>query len=453
VVHRDIKPENVLLQDGRALVADFGIALAVNTVAGSRMTETGMSLGTPHYMSPEQAMGERVLDGRTDIYALGCVLYEMLTGEPPFTGPTAHAIVGTVMTERAAPPSSRRDTVPPWLDQVVRTALEKLAADRYPTAARLIDALEKGPAASSTAWPRVERGRILTTVITAGVAAVAGGVAVRLISRPPVSPPTFAALLPPPGRQFAVGNFFGALSPDGRRFAFVSTSSTGDRQLWLQDLGESHADSMPRTAGAAAPFWAPDGRSVAYVARGKLWRLDLDGSPPRALCEAPLAIGGAWGRHGDLVVTFAREIRLGRADSGECATRPGDSLPQGVSWTPTFFPGGCRFLLTSNASTTGLVGTVARSGLRAAFPGVGMARLIVPNVMVYSPSQTNHLLAQRIDLDRLVLLGQPLTIDTRLRNGFAFMTFTASTRAVLYLRPPLGGPRRSRCPGFRLTAT
>ena len=109
VIHRDIKPENILLQDGHALVADFGIALAAATDGGTRMTETGMSLGTPRYMSPEQAMGERALDARSDIYALGCVLYEMLAGEPPFTGPTAQAIVAKVLTEKPAPIIPRRD--------------------------------------------------------------------------------------------------------------------------------------------------------------------------------------------------------------------------------------------------------------------------------------------------------------------------------------------------------
>ena len=103
VVHRDIKPENILLHDGRALVADFGIALAASKASGSRMTETGMSLGTPHYMSPEQAMGEREITARSDVYALGAVLYEMLTGDPPFTGSTAQAIVARVVTEAPRP--------------------------------------------------------------------------------------------------------------------------------------------------------------------------------------------------------------------------------------------------------------------------------------------------------------------------------------------------------------
>ena len=108
IIHRDIKPENILLQGDHALVADFGIALAASRADGTgRMTETGMSLGTPHYMSPEQALGERTLDARTDIYALGCVLYEMLMGEPPFTGPTAQAILAKVMKDDADPCDAR----------------------------------------------------------------------------------------------------------------------------------------------------------------------------------------------------------------------------------------------------------------------------------------------------------------------------------------------------------
>ncbi|HSE47028.1 MAG TPA: serine/threonine-protein kinase, partial [Gemmatimonadales bacterium] len=119
VIHRDIKPENILLHDGSALVADFGIALAVSSAGGSRMTETGMSLGTPTYMSPEQAMGEREVTARSDIYELGCVIYEMLIGEPPFTGPTAQAIVAKVVTETPRPLLLQRHTIPPHVEAAV----------------------------------------------------------------------------------------------------------------------------------------------------------------------------------------------------------------------------------------------------------------------------------------------------------------------------------------------
>ncbi|HTS88932.1 MAG TPA: serine/threonine-protein kinase [Gemmatimonadales bacterium] len=149
VIHRDIKPENILLHDGSALVADFGIALAVSrSDGGTRMTETGMSLGTPHYMSPEQAMGEREITAKSDVYALGCVTYEMLVGEPPFTGPTAQAIIARVMTEEARSLTLQRRSIPPHVEAAVQTALAKLPADRFATAAQFADALAgHGPAA------------------------------------------------------------------------------------------------------------------------------------------------------------------------------------------------------------------------------------------------------------------------------------------------------------------
>src|SRR5512140_3688015 len=132
VVHRDIKPENILLHGGHAMVADFGIALAASrSEGGTRMTETGMSLGTPFYMAPEQAMGGREITPKADIYALGCVLYEMLTAEPPFTGATAQAVIARVMTEEPRSLTLQRRSIPPHVEAACRAALEKLPADRF----------------------------------------------------------------------------------------------------------------------------------------------------------------------------------------------------------------------------------------------------------------------------------------------------------------------------------
>ncbi|MGB7212386.1 MAG: serine/threonine-protein kinase, partial [Gemmatimonadales bacterium] len=157
VIHRDIKPENILLHDGRALVADFGIALAASKAGSTRMTETGMSLGTPHYMSPEQAMGEREITPRSDVYALGCVLYEMLCGEPPFSGPTAQAIVAKVLTEEPRPLIPKRHTIPPQVEAAVLTALEKLPADRFASAAEFVAALERPATDLPSAHPGAGR--------------------------------------------------------------------------------------------------------------------------------------------------------------------------------------------------------------------------------------------------------------------------------------------------------
>ena len=141
VIHRDIKPENILLHDGQALVADFGIALAVRAAGGIRFTETGISLGTPDYMSPEQATADRELDGRSDIYSLGCVAYEMLAGEPPHTGPSAQAVIARIITEPAPPLQRARSSVPRHIESAIHRALQRLPADRFQSVAQFADAL------------------------------------------------------------------------------------------------------------------------------------------------------------------------------------------------------------------------------------------------------------------------------------------------------------------------
>src|ERR1043166_9706252 len=141
VIHRDLKPENILLNEGQPMVADFGIALAVSKAGGNRITQTGLSLGTPQYMSPEQATGDRAIDGRTDIYSLGAVLYEMLTGEAPHTGTTAQAIIARVLTDRPRSVRASRDTVPLHIEAAIDLALAKLPADRFATGHEFADAL------------------------------------------------------------------------------------------------------------------------------------------------------------------------------------------------------------------------------------------------------------------------------------------------------------------------
>jgi len=143
VVHRDIKPENILVLAGHAVVSDFGIARAIDAAAeaGERLTGTGVMVGTPGYMSPEQVQGTEQLDGRSDLYSLGCVLYEMLAGDPPFTGWSAQAILARQMLEPVPRLRTVRDAVPDWVEQAVTRALARAPADRFATAAELVEAL------------------------------------------------------------------------------------------------------------------------------------------------------------------------------------------------------------------------------------------------------------------------------------------------------------------------
>ena len=300
VIHRDIKPENVLLHDGSALVADFGIALAVTSAGGTRMTETGMSLGTPQYMSPEQAMGEREITARSDVYALGVVTYEMLVGDPPFIGSTAQAVVAKVLTEKPTPPSTVRDTVTSAIDDAVLTALAKLPADRFGSAAEFSAALHDGTAGA---------GRTASGMRTAPVARVS-----RWSARSPWPWAVACALLavsaalgwsrgrrstaggavrfelqPATGVKFAlpVGGVVTqlALSPDGRRAVYAATSGGVGWVLYLRSFDRLAARALPGTEGAYNPEFSPDGRWIAFRSGdGKLKKVAVDGSTLTTLC-------------------------------------------------------------------------------------------------------------------------------------------------------------------------
>ncbi|MEA2762522.1 MAG: eukaryotic-like serine/threonine-protein kinase, partial [Gemmatimonadaceae bacterium] len=232
VIHRDIKPENILLHDGSAIVADFGIALAVTQAGGARITQTGLSLGTPGYMSPEQAMGERTITARSDIYSLGAVTYEMLAGEPPFTGPTVQAVVARVMTEEPRPLTSQRRSVPPHVEAAVSRALQKVPADRFASAHEFADALtgEHPVRASDVSSHALSFGkrrqrraasiRVAATLFVALAAGVALGVWVRprpqqRFARLPIGLPDSAALTPDRWGSSI------ALSPDGSRLVYL----------------------------------------------------------------------------------------------------------------------------------------------------------------------------------------------------------------------------------------
>ena len=281
VIHRDIKPENILLHDGHALVADFGIALAAaRSDGGTRMTETGMSLGTPHYMSPEQAMGEREITAKSDVYALGCVLYEMLTGEPPFTGPTAQAIIARVMTEEPRSLTLQRKTVPPHVEAAVLTALSKLPADRFATAALFCGGAGR-PGATTVVTPAA-RGPAgatrMATVRTRAVAAVpwvAGGARGRRrrmgLAEAGLARRARPGGTSPSGRSLCAATDAAplALSPDGSALAIVDTvtrtAASGSSAAASSGPPRSRARRM-----RVFPTFSPDGQWIAFLAGTRL---------------------------------------------------------------------------------------------------------------------------------------------------------------------------------------
>ncbi|MEO5826213.1 MAG: protein kinase, partial [Gemmatimonadales bacterium] len=297
IIHRDIKPENILLQGGHALVADFGIALAVQTAGGARMTQTGLSLGTPQYMSPEQAMGERAIDARSDIYALGAVTYEMLVGEAPFTGPSVQAIVAKVMTEKPTAPTATRDTIPDAVEDAVLTALSKLPVDRFPTAAAFALALDghgsrtrqRATGGAPTLATQSGLRSPVSWAVALGltmIAAVWGwwprpaadAAPVVRIELQPVRGTTLAYPVTGVATQLA-------LSPDGSHVVYAASGAGGGWMLYLRSLDQLASRAVPGTAGAYNPEFSPDGRWIAFrSADGKLKKVALDGSGLTTLC-------------------------------------------------------------------------------------------------------------------------------------------------------------------------
>ena len=277
IIHRDIKPENILIQNGRPMVGDFGIALAVSAAAGGRMTETGLSLGTPHYMSPEQATADKEITGRSDVYSLASVLYEMLAGQPPHLGGSAQQIIMKIIAEPPQAVTALRKSVPPHVAAALARALEKLPADRFESAKAFADALAN-PAfvhRSSAAAPAAALGvPSAWNRLTMGLAALAAVLAVLLgvsafsqrgARRIEPSLIRFALTDDPTVRiQSAYTRSF-AVSPDGRTIVFTGSDSLGER-LWIRTIDNPRARPIPGTEMGANAAFSPNGEWIVFVA-------------------------------------------------------------------------------------------------------------------------------------------------------------------------------------------
>ncbi|MCO4098276.1 MAG: protein kinase [Gemmatimonas sp.] len=306
VIHRDIKPENILLQDGAAVVADFGIALAVQSAGGQRMTQTGLSLGTPQYMSPEQAMGERAIDARSDIYALGAVTYEMLCGEPPFAGASVQSIVAKVLTEKPVPPRTVRDTIPRHVEQVVLEALAKLPVDRPESARQFADMIGGATLVATTTTgasparvaPTTGHRRRVPMVIMAAITGLclvatawlwgsrtdAASTAPRVRLSMDVSPN--------PQEQL---NGRPVIAPDGHAVAFAMADTGGRSTLRVRRLDSAAVITIEGTEGAVGPLWSPDSRWIAYFVGRTLYRVkDSGGRPERIADVGEFRFSGDW---------------------------------------------------------------------------------------------------------------------------------------------------------------
>ncbi len=372
VIHRDVKPENVLLRDGEPVVVDFGIALAVQAAGGSRLTETGYRMGTPQYMSPEQATGEGAAGPASDVYALGCVLYEMLAGEPPFTGATVQIVLGRMLSGQPVPLSEVRSTVPGHVDAAVRKSLERLPADRFPSAGTFADALTEdsgtmaprdGSGVRARRWKR-------SSVVFGAAAAVLLGSSLWLALRPgstdgpavydvglPLDAPISFSARPLPALS---------VSPRGDFVVYVAERDT-TTELWYRSLRNTEAKPIPGTTGGSTPMISPDGGRVAFLAAGQLRIVGIDGGTVGTLANVDDPAGARWA---------SERILIGDNDGQvlrwiEPASGAMDSVPVQHCVMPEQI----------SATRVLCAGSDSRPGVRELGPGEGDESRVRPSVM------------------------------------------------------------------------
>lgn len=424
VIHRDIKPENILLQDGSALVADFGIALAVQQAGGQRLTQTGLSLGTPQYMSPEQAMGERTIDARSDQYALAAVLYEMLVGEPPFTGPSVQAIVARLLSEEPRGLTSQRKAIPDAVNEAVLRGLEKLPADRFATMADFALALEgRGSTTtrSTRATPSTSRARIAPLSVGLSLVAVAAsGVAAWSLTRPVPEPEVI--------RYRVLADSVSAertwtsdvnISPDGA--LIVRRGGPGGRVI-VRRRDALGFEELPGTEEAMGVVFSPDGSRIVFYQEGRLVTMPTTGGPVTVIADSmtsPEAV--AWGTdgyiyrgadQGALIITKCPETNCRRPEpfsvldstNGEMAHMHPEVLPDGagVLYQAEFTSGARKIVLQKAGARTH---SVITEGVRA--------RFVRPGHLLYTTSD-GKLWVSGFDLEAGQLTGEPRLVAENL---------------------------------------
>lgn len=365
IVHRDLKPTNVMVTAaGSIKILDFGIAKYFGEHTGQTATFTaahtgvGHIIGTANYMSPEQAEG-RPVDARSDIFSFGCVLYEMISGRAPFKRVTQLATLAAIARDEPQGLSAIVDTVPPELERIVTRCLRKDPTRRVQSMADLRVELEDVRDGTWTTAPgqRVSplaaaRGPWFRSWLLATIALLFGAglaiPAVLLLRRPAETPIWAQAPI-----RFTV-NTSGpvpALSPDGRYLAYVTSASNTPGGIWVRSLAEADARLLPGTAGAINPFWAPDGRAIAFHQDGALKRIDLSGGAAQTLWNVPTGTNGSWGSSGVIVFQLRQVLYQIPATGGTAtALTTLDLARQENSHRfPHFLPDGRRFLFVARS--------------------------------------------------------------------------------------------------------
>jgi eukaryotic-like serine/threonine-protein kinase len=455
IVHRDLKPGNVMLTKGGAKLLDFGLAKSVAPViAGAglsmlpttppNLTAQGTILGTFQYMAPEQLEGQEA-DARTDIFAFGAVLYEMLTGQKAFEGKSQASLIGSILKDSPPAVSTAAPLTPPLLDHIVHTCLAKDPDARWQAVRDVQRQLEWVASDGSTTVkqtvPRTSP-RIAAGLALAAIAFVAAGVGLATLARGRVAetpaPTLKLSLLPPPNATFtpfgAVGTPHFALSPDGRRIAFVVSRPGRPPLLWISSLDSSVAQELPGTDDASSPFWSPDGESVGFFARGKLKRIGLRDARPEDVANARDGHegGGAWSTTGVILFGHASgPISRIRASGGPVETAtPASKETTVVHRWPQFLPDGRHFLYYDRQAGATYLADLDSNQVTEILKG-GTAVYAPPGFLLFP--RAGKLWAQALDSKSWKPVGDPSSVvdPVGYAGGSAYPPVAASANGLL----------------------